>query len=189
MPYDKAALRRELSRDEGRRDKPYFDSKGIKTVGVGWNLEANGIPQDVLPLLGLEPDSHDRMAPYSVDYVWPDPAIDALLDLGIARAEGVLNDLLANWHSYCDVTVPLGSAGDVRTRALLNLAFNMGKGHVDAAGVKHGLMSFEHFLAAVDGGQWAAAATHLRGSAWERDVGPGRSGRIERMLESGETVA
>lgn len=39
-PNDKLLIE-ELRRDEGVRDSPYLDSEGIKTVGVGHNLEAH----------------------------------------------------------------------------------------------------------------------------------------------------
>ena len=187
MPYNKIVLRSELSRDEGRRNHVYRDSirtpavpSGYRTVGVGFNLDTNAIPDEVRAML-----PSDQGDPLDPEFIWPEPAIDALLDISITAAEHVLDELLPMWHSFCDETVALGSAGDGRTRALLNLAFNMGKGHVDAAGVKHGLMSFEHFLAAVAALDWAGAAQHLRGSGWERQVGPARSERIEHMLATG----
>lgn len=37
-------LKTELERDEGRRSKPYKDTEGIITIGVGWNLEERGLP-------------------------------------------------------------------------------------------------------------------------------------------------
>lgn len=44
-------LKAELERDEGRRSKPYRDTEGVLTIGVGWNLEANGLPQAVIDTL------------------------------------------------------------------------------------------------------------------------------------------
>lgn len=169
MAYDSAALRRELTRDEGRRNKPYFDSRGIKTVGVGWNLEANGIPLEVLPLLGLTPDSHDVLAPFSIDYEWPEPAIDALLDSGIERAEKGLDGLLPHWRQM----------DDVRQRVCLNLCFNMGP---------HVLAEFKHTLAAIQAGDWNAAAEGMKASAWAREVGV-RATRLIAMMQSGQEVA
>jgi lysozyme len=42
---DRALLRSELIRDEGRKLKPYRDTLGILTIGVGRNLEQRGISQ------------------------------------------------------------------------------------------------------------------------------------------------
>ncbi len=44
-------LQKELERDEGRRNKPYKDSKGILTIGVGWNLEEKGLPDAIIDQL------------------------------------------------------------------------------------------------------------------------------------------
>jgi lysozyme len=168
IDYDRAALRRELSRDEDRRNKPYFDSKGIKTVGVGWNLEANGIPHEVLPLLGLTSDSHDLLAPFSIDYEWPEPAIDALLDIGILRAERGLDVLLPHWRDM----------DAARQRVCLNLCFNMGANR---------LAGFHDMLAAVRLGDWAAAAAEMKDSAWFKQVGV-RAPRLVAMMATGQDV-
>ena len=44
-------LKAELERDEGRRSKPYEDTEGILTIGVGWNLEERGLPQEIIDRL------------------------------------------------------------------------------------------------------------------------------------------
>jgi lysozyme len=59
-------LRAELSRDEGRRKRVYLDSVGIPTIGCGWNLEANDLPEDVI----------DRLLDVSIDQAMRD--LDAL---------------------------------------------------------------------------------------------------------------
>ncbi|MCX8566763.1 MAG: lysozyme [Glomeribacter sp. 1016415] len=43
--FDRAALIAELKRDEGERFKPYFDTVGKITIGVGRNLTDGGISQ------------------------------------------------------------------------------------------------------------------------------------------------
>ena len=75
MSYDRAALRAELERDEGRRAKAYQDTEGIWTVGVGWNLQANALPEDV---------------------------IDRLLEVSIDQAEATLDGWLRDWRQLDD---------------------------------------------------------------------------------------
>jgi lysozyme len=41
-------LTRDLKRDEGRRDRPYRDTKGILTIGYGHNLEVEGLCEAAL---------------------------------------------------------------------------------------------------------------------------------------------
>lgn len=43
---DQALMRAELSRDEGRRLKPYTDTVGKLTIGVGRNLTDRGLSDD-----------------------------------------------------------------------------------------------------------------------------------------------
>ena len=43
---DRDALAKQLLRDEGFRSRPYKDTVGILTVGIGRNLEAVGIRKD-----------------------------------------------------------------------------------------------------------------------------------------------
>lgn len=38
----------DLRRDEGVRDKPYKDSRGFLTIGVGHNLDAEGLCQEAI---------------------------------------------------------------------------------------------------------------------------------------------
>ena len=54
-PNDKLLIE-ELRRDEGVRDSPYLDSEGIKTVGVGHNLEAHPLELSY-PLTNEQVDS------------------------------------------------------------------------------------------------------------------------------------
>jgi lysozyme len=44
-------LREQLERDEGREGYPYRDSLGFLTIGVGHNLDANPLPDEVINLL------------------------------------------------------------------------------------------------------------------------------------------
>ena len=46
MNVDVALLKADLARDEGLRLKPYEDTEGILTIGVGRNLEDVGISED-----------------------------------------------------------------------------------------------------------------------------------------------
>jgi lysozyme len=41
-------LMQELERDEGRRSKPYRDTEGYLTIGVGHNLDAEGLCEEAI---------------------------------------------------------------------------------------------------------------------------------------------
>lgn len=46
-------LREMLKRHEGLRLKPYRCPAGKRTIGYGWNLDANSLPADVAAMLNL----------------------------------------------------------------------------------------------------------------------------------------
>jgi len=49
MNIDKLAI--ELTQEEGKRNKPYLDTKGIPTIGVGRNLRDVGLFDDEINLM------------------------------------------------------------------------------------------------------------------------------------------
>ncbi|MCX8566817.1 MAG: lysozyme [Glomeribacter sp. 1016415] len=59
--FDRAALISELKRDEGERFKPYFDTVGKITIGVGRNLTDGGISQSECEIL-LHNDIENTLA-------------------------------------------------------------------------------------------------------------------------------
>lgn len=136
--YSREALREELVRDEGCRNKPYQDSEGILTVGVGWNLEEHGLPDEI---------------------VWD------LLGRSVSMAEADLSTLYPDWRELTDQ----------RQRALLNMAFNLGRAR---------LGGFKKMWAAIERGNWQEAAAQALDSKWALQVGP-RAQRIAAMLREG----
>ena len=103
--YDHDKLLRELERDEGLRLKPYQDSLGIWTVGVGHNLEAHGLPLHMI--IGLL-EKHGLPHEYS----------DELLEGHIEDALLGLTRLWVGWKE---------ELSDVRQRVLINMYFNLGE--------------------------------------------------------------
>lgn len=143
----------ELTRDEGRELRPYYDTADPPrlTIGVGRNLSDKGITQDECDLM-LKNDIKE-----------------------------VIHHIARN--PYTKPAWSRVAKGDlVRQRVLLNMGFNMGVR--DYSG-KAGLASFHNTLQAVAEGRWKDAATGMRKSKWARQVGPGRSGRLIEMMETG----
>jgi len=67
-----ALLRAQITYCEGVRSMPYADTRGNVTIGIGWNLTANGLP---------------------------DWAISALYDQAIADADAALDHVCPWWRS------------------------------------------------------------------------------------------
>jgi lysozyme len=99
MDMDK--LRAEITRDEGRKTRPYKDTRGEWTAGVGHNLEAHGASrQDIAAWLSVG---------------IPDRAIDGWLDTDIQAAVACCESIFPAFSSLPDNV----------QRALANMAFDL----------------------------------------------------------------
>lgn len=101
-----------------------------------------------------------------------------LTDVGISLEESNLlleHDLDTVQASVQQHWPSWATLDDVRQRAVLEMAFNLGVG---------GLLLFKHMLAALAIGDWHRAAQEARRSGWYHQVGP-RGERIAVMLETG----
>jgi lysozyme len=93
----------DLTGDEGRKQKPYYDSKNLLSIGVGHNLEDEPLPSMIQEFL-------DRNG-----YI-TDTMIDVLLDRDLRQAEKDCYRIFSNWPR-----IPV----EIQ-RVLLNMSFNMG---------------------------------------------------------------
>ena len=97
-----AILRKELSRDEDRRAKPYIDTVGKTTIGVGRNLDDVGLRADEIDLM-LTNDIAAAVADLDRSLPWWRGLSDArrrvmanmAFNLGIGRLLGFKNMLAA----------------------------------------------------------------------------------------------
>lgn len=96
---DMIALKNELGRDEGMRRRRYQDTKGIWTIGIGHNIEA------------------DDAYPYSL---LDEPLTDS-------QIENLFWNDIQESISECDHHCPWWTQmSDARQRVLCNMMFNMG---------------------------------------------------------------
>lgn len=92
-----ALLEAELRRDEGVRYSEYLDTMGIRTIGVGHNMQASPIPpQWTQPLT--------------------DDQVNQLLSDDLTNVFAVLDYNLSWWRNL----------DEVRQRVVANMAFNLG---------------------------------------------------------------
>jgi len=144
---DENLIEEELIRDEGRRLKPYRDSMGKLSIGVGRNLDDKGISEIECAML-LKNDIAEHLA---------------------------LLDKYLSWWRQLDET---------RQRVIANMAFNMGIGP-SAEHPTGKLLTFKNTLAAMERGDFAAAADGMSNSAWARQVGV-RAARLVAMMRTGK---
>lgn len=128
----------ELVRDEGLRLKPYQDSRGVLTIGIGRNLRDVGISRE------------------------------EAYHLVNNDVEGVVGDL--------DRSLPWwNTLNEVRQRAIVNMAFNLGV---------PGLLAFRKTLSLLEAGDFEGAATEMLCSDWAKQVGP-RAQRLSNAIRDG----
>jgi lysozyme len=119
-------LEQRLERFEGRRHKRYRDTRGFWSIGIGHNLDADG--------LGTIPADRDI-----INVGITDPEIDKLLQWDINRMKTEVEKYLP-WYLLTDAP---------RQMVIMDMAFNMGLGSSTSG---HGLLSFTHTLAAIKAG-------------------------------------
>ncbi len=150
-------LFKELKLDEGYRLKVYKDAKNIKTVGIGFNIQAH----DTTPIIGrkltrvgekINDSECLKLFKYSLESVALDP-LDKYLPV---------------------LTKQLDS---VRLRALINLCFNMGWGT---------LSDFKQTLNYLQAKNYSMVSKCLKSSLWYKQVAS-RGDRIAYMMECGKS--
>lgn len=95
-----------------------------------------------------------------------EPEAQYMLALDIEATTAALDKALPWWRKI----------GEDRTAALAELAFNLGIG---------GLLEFKQMLAALEAGDYEAAAVHAMDSKWAKQVGK-RAVRIANTLRTGD---
>ena len=153
----KETLKDRLIREEGLRLLPYKDSKGIWTIGVGHNIEAD---------------------PFML------PTLEMLKSRGITKEEayGLLDKDIRDHTAILLEALPwVGDLDWNRKSVIIDLCFNMGLGDEH-----HGLLSFKNTLKLMEAGKWQEAGEHLKVSKWYKDVGPHRADLLIKILVTGD---
>ena len=92
-----------IERHEGRRIRPYRCPAGAMTIGVGWNMDANDLPDDIARFLVANKYITDDM-------------IDRLLEISVRQAVADCRVLFPGW----DAMEP------ARKMALTDFVFQLG---------------------------------------------------------------
>ncbi len=137
---------------EGLRSTVYNDTRGIPTIGVGFNLTTPGAP-DEIAALGL-----DYQSVLDGSVALTNDQIDQLLQSTLQTA---VNGALA-------LVPDFDSIPSNQQIVLADLVFNMGQAT---------LGTFVHTLAYIQQQNWAMAAYNLQQSLWFTQVGSGPTQR------------
>src|SRR5690625_1191680 len=146
---------RMLSVEEGRRNKPYKDSLGYLTVGVGHLIDP-------------------RKGGSLPDYAQVELDRNGMLEE--ATIDRLLEDDVMNAVDPLDRTLPeTKSLDEVRNTVLLDMTFQMGIG---------GLLGFKNNLRHVREGNYVQAADNMSQSLWYRQT-PNRAERRINEMRTG----
>jgi lysozyme len=150
-------LKDHLRESEGWRERPYLDTKGFWTVGYGHLLPRNITRQQLNAMR------------------WTREHGESVLDADLANAQHEASAF--PWWITLD---------PVRQAVIVELVFNMGRSKVKG---------FTRMIEAIQDKAYQKAArelewnTHADGTRsktqWSKDVGPIRSRRLAKMLETG----
>ena len=141
-----------IAKHEGLRLGAYTDTKGIWTLGIGFNVERQGA-QGALRAHGIDADAVQA-------------AIDAAKAQGAHRTDAALitedqayalaaDDIQAAITDLQSFVTGFDAMPDDPQMVLVDLYYNLGG---------HGLRAFHHTLACFVAGNWAGAAANLEAS-------------------------
>lgn len=159
---DRQYIRRLISQNEGRIPHVYPDSKGIPTIGVGFNLERSDARQLVEDL------ELDFEQVKSGEVELNQDQIDILLDHDIDQAMADARIIFANFDEL----------DGNRQGVLVDMSFNLGRTR---------LQGFLRMIGAVERGDFEAAVAEMIDSAWHRQVGQ-RALDLEASMRDGSPV-
>lgn len=146
-----------IKKHEGLRLTAYRDSRGILTIGYGFNLEDTA--------------AKAICAQLELDY--------AALETGAAltqdQADAIFDFQLSRVIAGARITFPgFDSFPDQAQAVIADLIFNLGLG---------GFLTFRKTIALLKAGKWDAAADELVDSLWFRQV-PNRAAEDVALLQS-----
>lgn len=148
----KKILARQIADHEGKESKPYKDTVGIWTVGIGRNLKRLFTKDEELVVFGSNPKYNYEQL---VSALNKKPLTDIQMEYLFMKdldehAEKLYKDL--PW---------IRSLDEVRQCVLINMAFNLGNA---------GLLKFKNTLKAVEEGRYSDAANGMANSTWAKQV-------------------
>lgn len=131
---------------EGAKPKVYTDSRGIPTVGIGFNLTR----EDSVSRLQEVGANFQKIKSGQASLT--DAQMQSLLKTDLAAAKTSAESLVPNFNQ-----LPINVQG-----VLIEMAFNLGK---------KGLSEFKNFLSNVSMRNWTEAADEMLNSSWANQVG------------------
>lgn len=162
-----------VAKHEGKKEYMYHDSKGIPTIGIGFNLHREGA-RAALADVGADYDELMKAHEGEDELTPEEKAKRHLTEDQIRRL--FLKDLANAESDAKSVVSDFGSLSDARQFVVVDMIFNLGKA---------GFQAFHHAIAAIDAKDFAKAAAEMEDSSWYRQVGD-RAVEDCKMMKTGE---
>jgi len=147
-----------VKQHEGVKPKKYLDSRGIPTVGVGFNLKRKDADQK-LKSVGANPIKV-KQGKQALN----NNQIETLLVGDLKSSKDAANKIIGDLTQH-----PAGVQG-----VLIEMAFNLGA---------KGLSEFKNFLSAVKSKNYKVAAKEMLNSSWSKQVG-NRAQTLSKIVSS-----
>ncbi len=151
-------LEKQLIRHEGYRTSTYLDTKGIPTIGVGFNLQ--------------RPDASNLLQKVNADYNKILQGNQKLDDSQIMRL--FRYDLSNAVINARQIVKTFDKQPPQVQEVIVNMTFNLGPG---------GLKKFKKMINAVDSNDYATAAHEMKDSIWYTQVG-NRSKELVQLMQN-----
>lgn len=153
---ERKEIRSFIVKHEGARSQTYYDSLGIPTVAVGFNL--------------LRPDAKEKLAAVGANY---DRVATRKARLSLQQMEALLNadiddcikDLSTIFSAFAAMPLPV-------QKVLIDLRFNLGPGR---------FRGFPNTIEDFKKGDYKSAARRLATSKWATQVGKRATENIEML--------
>lgn len=134
-----AILRARLTRTEGRRNRPYVDTKGFTTIGIGHNLTVNGLSDTIVEAilqedLAIAVNDAGQLPVYNeLDPIRQTVLVDMIFNMGIDKVKEFVNTLAylskGDWDNAAVQMLASAWAAQVGRRAI-ELANIIRNGHI-----------------------------------------------------------
>jgi lysozyme len=162
-----SSIRDRVIQHEGKKPVKYIDSKGIPTVGVGFNLTRSD-SSELLKKVGANPDKiksgKSALTDNQINALLGNDLLKAKNDAQtLASADGLTN-LTKSWQK-----LPLQVQG-----VLTEMVFNLGK---------KGVSKFNNFLKYIAANNFAQASKEMLHSDWASQVG-NRANTLSDIIKS-----
>ncbi|MGJ8680500.1 glycoside hydrolase family protein [Paraglaciecola sp.] len=164
MNYEK--LFAQIREHEGTRLEIYKCTKGYWTIGVGRNLETNGLSDSECFTIFRKSLSKDQVIEELQTTSLTEEQVEMLL----------VNDL-TNVEENCHRIIDMHKHNDARKAVFINMAFQMGAG---------GLLKFSNTLKYADAKQYDNCADEMLDSIWFREDTPNRAQEMSDQMRTGE---